>query len=167
MNAKTLPSQQDLLAVLAYDPTTGALKWRNPNGLHRADAVAGNINSLGYRVVSVLGVQYRAHRVCWKMHHGTDPVGMLDHINGDKLDNRIENLREADHALNARNRSIGRNNRSGYAGVDAHMGRYRAVITVNNRAMHLGLFDTPQAAFIAYVRAKADLHPGALAASAT
>lgn len=91
---------------------------------------------------------------------------LVDHKNGDPLDNRRENLRECTHAQNMRNRKIHRNNRSGFKGVTrdawaAKLGRpriWRATITVAGRKFRLGRFLTPQSASRAYRVASAKFH---------
>jgi len=77
---------------------------------------ATSINSSGYYQMTVLGSVQRAHRVIWKMVHGLD-AECLDHINRDRLDNRIENLRSIKSADNALNLSLRTDNKSGVAGV--------------------------------------------------
>ena len=122
--------------------------------------IAGTIHhATGYRRIRVNGKQYRAHRLIWFMVHGKFPVNMLDHINGNKLDNRISNLREATHQENMQNKTKARlDNKSGFLGVSLNKGRFRANIKLNGKLKYLGLFDTPKEAHEAYLKAKREHH---------
>lgn len=139
-------SVQQLQALFHYDPETGLLHWRGRHletfADHRAGKIwntkhAGQVITLigggGYRMVAkAAGVPLRLlqHRVAWALHYGEWPAGDLDHINGDKLDNRIENLREVMPGENARNRPTYRKNRSGVQGVWWNADQKTWVVTV-------------------------------------
>lgn len=85
------------------------------------------------------------------MTTGDWPTDQIDHINGDKGDNRIANLREATNAENNRNTGAGQANTSGFKGVcwDKAKGKWRAQIEIDGRGAHLGYFTTPEAAYVA------------------
>jgi hypothetical protein len=105
-----------------------------------------------------------AHRVAWVHFYGGWPKNVIDHINGDKTDNRIANLRDVPHALNMHNQraASAHNKRSSLLGAHWHKngGRWRSNITVAGVTRHLGCFDTEQEAHAAYVEAKRSLHAG-------
>jgi hypothetical protein len=92
---------------------------------------------------------------------GRWPNGVVDHINGDTSDNQWSNLRDVTHSVNCQNqRRAKRSNASGLLGVSFFDGKPRASISVDGRPIHLGTFDTPEAAHQAYVEAKRKLHAG-------
>lgn len=96
---------------------------------------------------------YYMHHLVWLLHKGYLPK-MLDHINGDRLDNRIENLRECTPAQNQYNSVRKRNNKSGFKGVVEHkrctLKKWQARITVSGEKLSLGYFATPEKASQAY-----------------
>lgn len=103
---------------------------------------------------------YLAHRVAWAIHYGEWPKSDIDHIDGDKKNNRINNLRTALPAENLRNKKKTKANKSGLKGVswDASRGRWRAVIAKNGRQKFLGYFDDIEHGHAAYVAASASMH---------
>lgn len=112
----------------------------------------------GYVRACVDGVLYYAHRLAWLHHHGEWPAEQLDHINGDRQDNRIANLRLASQLENHQNRKLQRNNVSGHPGVYFEKGRWRARIKVQQKYRHLGTFDTFEEARAARIFAKEAMH---------
>ena len=161
---RTAPTIEQLRHLLSYDPESGALIWAtNRRGPIRAGDIAGKIDKNGYRQVMIAGKEYAAHRLCWAIHHGAAPAGMIDHINGDKSDNRISNLRDASRAINNQNlRSAHSRNCSGLLGVtfDKSRGRFVASIFSGGKKINLGRFLSADDAHAAYVKAKRELHPG-------
>lgn len=142
--------------VLAYDPATGVFTWRNNIGNVKKDAVAGCVNRKGYRYIGIDGVLYRANRLAWAYVNGSLPKGQIDHIDGDRLNNSISNLRDVSAETNQRNRKSGnKNSTSSLLGVSYHKqsGKWRAQISITT-TKHLGLFDTEQDAYLAYLNAK-------------
>ena len=141
---KPLPSFAELDKRLAYDPMMGVIHWRNGKNTGKE---AGCIAPIGYRKLRVAlnGTihQLWAHRVAWLLFHGSEPIGDIDHINGDRSDNRIANLRLASRLDNARNTKISTRNKTGCLGVSwrPKAGRWRAQITDTGRMVHIGSFD--------------------------
>jgi len=113
----------------------------------------------GYSAVSVDGVEYLAHRIIWKMVMGDEPM-MLDHINGDRGDNRLANLRVASCAENIRNSKRSKASRSGVKGVSfcKMTGQWRASITLNRKASNLGRYGSLEEAAQARKAAAALMH---------
>lgn len=134
---------------LYYDPETGKF-YRE----------AGCQSSSGYRQIWFQDRQQMEHRVAWFLHYGEWPKGYVDHINGDKSDNRISNLREATASENLCNRGRQRNNTSGHKGVSWHRQnrKWKATISVSGRNRYLGSFDTKEEAAQAYNRAALHFH---------
>lgn len=153
-------TQDQLKQALHYDPETGVFVWRRkPCKNREAGSLAGNTQNTGYRVIRVNGTLYKAHRLAWLYVHGCWPSQYIDHINGQKADNRIENLREATHAENMENRLRAHaNNKLGVLGVTKEKGRFVARIRVSGRLLHVGAYATAEAAGSAYISAKRSLH---------
>lgn len=136
-------------ARLDYKPATGVLRWRVNS------KVAGCVSDDGYRLVGLDGRLYKAHRLAWLHYHGDWPAGELDHVNGDRDDNRIANLRECSRTQNNRNRHRGKHGRLLGAHLYARTGRWTSRITDRDgKSRHLGYFDTEQAAHLAYMQAR-------------
>ena len=148
-------SVERIRELLSYDPTTGGFTWKvNRTGKAIAGSRAGSNNGQGYLCISIDGVIYKAHRLAYAIHHGAMPPSGIevDHIDGDRLNNRIENLRLATHTENARNRqNLSKRNSSGSTGVCWHIRarKWFARIKVNGRYIHLGLFTNKQDAIAA------------------
>lgn len=94
----------------------GEIYWKKQNNRHPIDKPAGYVNSNGYRLIKYQGKQIYAHRLIWIMH-GNVLQDQIDHINRNPLDNRIENLRNADYSSNAFNTELRSDNKSGVRGV--------------------------------------------------
>ena len=131
---------------------------RTCNGVRIGDA-AGSLNGDGYYRVKLGGKTYLTHRLIWLYTHGVWPVNELDHINGDKQDNRIENLRDVTRSENLQNlRKPLSNNQTGVLGVGFSRGSYKARIKTDGVPTHLGSFATAALAGAAYVNAKRQHH---------
>lgn len=147
--------------VLTYDPLTGHFLWAARFGKRGIPGKrAGTVDFGGYVVITINGRRLKGHRLAWLVMTGSWPAYAVDHINGDRTDNRFSNLRQASALENQQNRRLQRNNKSGYMGVswDAHASKWRAGIRSRGQSVNLGNFDSPQAAHHAYLVAKAALH---------
>jgi hypothetical protein len=134
------PNQADLHRLFRYDGLH--LWWRErPSSIVDISKPAGTIDSSrGYRRIKVNGKIYSAHRLIWLFVHGTWPRHQIDHIDHDRLNNRIENLRDTKE--NALNQSTPKNNSSGVVGISWHKRckKWQASITVSGKLVHLGVF---------------------------
>lgn len=154
-------SFEEVDALLAYDPGTGVLTWRVDRGrLAKAGSAAGAVNSHGYLNLKVHGKNYKAHRLAWLLHTGSWPSQHIDHIDGDRANNRIDNLRECSSAENHQNLGKSPKNTSGVTGVSVHKqtGRWQAKITLDGKQIYLGLFETIEEAAAARAEAKQRFH---------
>lgn len=142
---------------LMLDPVTGFLFWRSGE---KAGKRAGGMNSQGYRRIYISGRYEQEHRIVWMLFHGEWPILQVDHLNGNRSDNRPCNLRLANCSDQMRNRARPSNNTSGKHGVTLHKksGKWQAQIGVDGKSIYLGLFESIDQA--ADARAKAECEHG-------
>jgi hypothetical protein len=159
---KTEHTFEQIAQILRYDHETGNLyrlkrsSAKFPNG-----NLAGTKTSYGYIRVRIENMYYMAHRIAWLLHFGAWPNCQIDHINGDRSDNRICNLRDIEQAVNIQNQTKAQaGNKSGFLGVSPHNGRWLAQISIGRRKKYIGMFDTPELAHAAYVNTKRAVHDG-------
>lgn len=145
---------------MAYDPETGLLTWLHSGPGIRAGMRAGAVDSEGYRVLTFDRKTYRAHRIIWYFVHGDWPTQQVDHVNGDRDDNRLCNLRLATPSQNMWNSCRPKNNTSGVKGVSwsEQYRKWQASIKVNRRSVALGSFDNKEEAAEAYQAAALIYH---------
>lgn len=143
-------TQKEIMEYLEYDPDSGIFTARKRHGTRWIEGKqVGHKNKAGYITVSLLGKIRKAHRLAWIYVHGEDIENYeIDHVNGDKSDNRICNLRLSTHQQNMFNMKKKSTNNSGVKGVhfDRRCNKWRAQTSINKKRVHLGLFDTRQAA---------------------
>lgn len=155
-------TREEVAALLAYDPDTGVFRWRADRGPVKAGDIAGRLDAKGYRDIRVKGTLYKAHRLAFLLVTGKWPAQHVDHIDGDRQNNRWSNLRDVSNGINAQNlKTAQKNSKTGLLGVSpVKGGRYQAAITVNGKPRHLGFYDSPEVAHAAYVAAKRLHHEG-------
>jgi hypothetical protein len=143
---------EKLRARLKYDPETGVFTWIFKHCGVRTGAAAGGLNQEGYIQIKFDRCNHRAHRLAWLFVYGVMPTAGLDHINGDRTDNRIQNLREATPAQNAANHKMLITNTSGFRGVrwNAKDRKWTAGAKHMRKYHYLGRFSTPEEAAQAY-----------------
>lgn len=140
--------------LLKYDPETGLFTWAiaRPCGVKPGDR-AGHLLKDGYVKIIALKKNYLAHRLAWLLSHGEWPDGQIDHIDGNKSNNRLSNLRVATPSQNTFARIKRKPSKSGIRGVALVGNRWKAKIGKDGDLIHLGYFDTPEHARRAYVQA--------------
>ena len=141
-------TQETVQALFEY--RDGELLWKKMTTTRTGNLVgkvAGSMHKLGYKTISVHGYQYKAHRLMFLYHHGYMPQ-FIDHVNGNRSDNRIENLREATRSENARNYFLTKPNAAGVKGVSKlrNSDKWRCRLTVDKTTKCVTGFDTKELA---------------------
>lgn len=156
------PNDEALRKAVSYDPNSGVFLRREKTGPNvKVGSIAGSVDKQGYRRIRVSGTTYQAHRLAWQYVHGAAPCGSIDHINGQRDDNRIENLRLVDHSTNLENLKGARaDNVLGVLGVRKMGKKFDARITVKGKTKSLGTFETVEEAASVYLESKRKLHKG-------
>lgn len=152
-------TKEYVLALLQYVPETGELLRKKARPRIQVGSVAGSINPQGYRYIQLDGRKYASHRLVWLIEYGKMPTADIDHIDGNKLNNRISNLRDATRKQNCENKGAQSNNSVGYRGVtyNKRLRKYVAQIQHYGKNRHLGVFAMPEDAYAAYVNATQQL----------
>ena len=153
LSCETMMTPKQLRVLLRYDPSTGNLVWK-PRKLesfkdersfkiwhtrYSGKPALITVARDGYRHGTISGRTYSTHRVVWAVCFGEWPKNEIDHINGDKLDNRLENLRDVTRGQNSRNLKLGKSNKSGCVGVFWCKTHRRWIATIGRNA-RLGYF---------------------------
>lgn len=138
-------TQDRLKKLLVYDNDKGRFFWIEKTGRGKKaskNGEAGSVDAHGYGQVRIDGKIYKEHRLVWFYVYGVWPLEQIDHINHNRRDNRIENLREVNCVENGKNRPIQRNNKTGCQGVwkNPKDGKYEVYITHNGSRKNLGRF---------------------------
>jgi hypothetical protein len=146
---RSIAEYQQLAQLLSYNSETGELFWNQ--GTRYYKGVAGGKRPDGYWYITHKGKKFCAHRVAWFIQYGWLP-DQIDHINMDRSNNKIANLRAATNTENAANRSLQTNNTTGFKGVSFYKanGKFQAKITSGNKLKHLGYFEKAEEAARAY-----------------
>jgi hypothetical protein len=175
MTNEDLPSPDLLRKLLRYDPDTGKLFWvrRTPdmfsdegqrstsrcarwNSRYAEKEAFTSIGSGGYRIGKIFKKHFLAHRVIWAMQNGHWPKDHIDHVSGDRTDNRIENIRDAGRRENNRNQKRRSDNTSGVTGVSfmKQTGKWTAYINSDAGFVYLGVYSEKAAAISARRKAE-------------
>lgn len=152
-------TQEKLKEIFEYKD--GGLYWKiKPAARVNIGDRFGAFNKRdGYRTGAVFKKAYREHRLIFLYHHGYIPE-VLDHINGKRDDNRIENLREATYSQNGQNRVKQKNNTSGHRGVSFHrpMDKWRVQLNINGKNIHFGYYEDLELACLVSDEARSLYH---------
>jgi hypothetical protein len=145
-------THERLKELLRYDCDTGEFFWLKPTSNRVKVGQKAKALSHGYVSIRLDNKTYRGHRLVWLYVYGVMPKNTIDHIDGNTANNKLNNLREATQQQNLFNLKKPITNTSGYKGVHFHKitNKWRAVVSVNNKPKHLGLYKTPEEASIVY-----------------
>lgn len=147
---------EKLQSLLQYDKDTGEFYWKyNPAkqiswNTRYAGKLAGGLNTQGYWVIRIDNILYRAHHLAWVYVQGYWTKYELDHIDGNRANNKIANLREATRRENARNMSSHKGSTSKYKGVCWHSNAWRATIWDGSKQINLGRYKSEEEAAKVY-----------------
>lgn len=158
----------EIRELFDYNSESGVVTWKFCGVGRRANNQAGHKQSNGYIEIAVQvqgkSLRLKAHRLAWFLTYGAWPTGVVDHINGDRSDNRLSNLRDVTHKENLHNiGTLSKSADTGIVGVrPSGCGRFKAAIEVSGKEVYLGTFITKAEARASYVTAKKLLHAGYL-----
>jgi hypothetical protein len=151
-------NKQQLLDIFEY--RDGELYWKMATtNRHKANRMAGHLHKSGYKYTGIFGKRYSNHRLIWLMHYGYLPKE-IDHIDQNKANNRIKNLRESNRVLNMQNVAMRSNNGSGIPNVGWHKAnkKWEVRMNVNKQSKHFGYFDDLELAQLVAIEAKDKYH---------
>ena len=135
-------TQDVLKSILVYNEYTGIFVWLPSTDKRKAIGIAGKDDGGGYLRIPYKGKRYKLHRLVFLYMYGSFPLEDVDHINGNKADNSLSNLREVSRHTNSKNRKLPNTNTSGHIGVYLHKPtrKWQARIMVDGKSKSLGLF---------------------------
>lgn len=146
-------TQEYLKSILEYNIDTGDFTWKVKKSFRTIiGSIAGTLHHSGYRNILINRKSYISHRLAFLYVYGNFPILEIDHINGIKDDNRLENLRECTRQQNSFNKAKPIRNSSGYKGVSWHKSanKYIAQYTLHGKSNYIGLYNTAEEASKAY-----------------
>lgn len=154
-------TQQELFEHVLYNPETGEFVRAFSKRPQFVGKKTGCVSKSGYVVISIKNKVYYAHRLAWLYVYGEIPRGQIDHVNQDKTDNSIKNLRQATSSENMQNiANAKRHSKTMLKGIELHQnGKYRAYITINKKKIHLGYHSSKEAAIKARKEGEFVHHP--------
>lgn len=161
--ARNLPTAEEVRAILRYDPKTGYFFWlrdkcghlRGADQIHAGDRAGFDMS--GYTYIGISGLKIASHKLAWLLTYGVWPEGELDHRDLNRANCAIQNLRPATSQQNKANTPRYKNNKSGFKGVHRFKDKWRAMIRIDRKSRHLGLFRSPEEAHAAYCAAAREL----------
>jgi hypothetical protein len=149
---------EQIKKLIKYNHKNGEFYRKKSMGNSKKGLIRNTTHN-GYLRILILGKRYRCHRLAWLLYYGKHPVKFIDHINGDRSDNRIINLREVTNSENCQNQiRPQKTNKSGYLGVVKHYKNWQANITLMGVRHYLGTFKTAKEAYCAYLNKKKEIH---------
>jgi hypothetical protein len=131
---------------LQYNPETGVIICIKPRLHVKIGDIAGTLRKDGYLIARFNGKQYLAHRIAWYLHYGVWPANKIDHINGIKNDNKINNLKYVTHKVNQNNQKCHRKKTVKYYTFHKQRNKWQVRKRINGKLTHFGWFDTEELA---------------------
>jgi hypothetical protein len=152
-------TQKELKELIHYDKETGVFTWINPLSVRVKIGTVANCKSRGYIVIRLKNKLYRSHRLAWLYEYGELPKKSIDHINHNRSDNRICNLRDVSYSENLKNKGITKKNKSGNVGVwfDKGRNKWQSFISCKGKRYNLGRFKNKEDAINAREKKKKEL----------
>ncbi len=154
-----IPIRRELLerikSTLSYNRESGEFTWVQNRYKSHIGKRAGSLCAKGYLRITLFGKKYAAHRLAWLFVYGDFPEDQIDHIDGNRTNNRISNLRTCTAGENRQNVLCSKNTGASF---DRSRNKWEAKIMIGKKSIRLGRFENPQDAHAAYCRAKADIH---------
>jgi len=144
-------------ALDCFEYKNGNLYWKINRSMMKVGDQAGNINDRGYSYVGINNRKYSTHRIIFLMHYGYMPE-CIDHIDGNKANNNIKNLRLATVSQNNQNVKIRKDNKTGIKGVSKDRGMFRVCVSVKGKNKHCGYFDDIELAELVAIEARNKFH---------
>lgn len=163
MTKESQLTADELRKLIDYDRITGVLSWRVSDGGVLVGSPVKTINSNGYLVIGLFGSKYRQHRIAWLHAYGEWPLGTVDHIDGNRSNNALSNLRVVSQRLNNQNQTKpGAANKSGVLGVywSVRLNGYMAQVSIDGKKKRRGPYKTIERAYASYVDLKRIHHEG-------
>lgn len=140
--------------IYHYNPDTGVfITKKRLGGRGKVGKIAGSLSKLGYITIHIYNKTYKAHRLAWLYVYGKMPNGHIDHINGNRADNRISNLRIASMRENAQNMECHRNGKLCGASYDKKRGLWESYFNIGDKKIHISRHKTESEAHEAYLQA--------------
>jgi hypothetical protein len=155
---ENLITHEEITRLLDYDPESGIFTWKTSGGSRKIGRIAGSLHKSGKWQLMLNKKNYWAHRLAWFYVYKKWPTNVIDHINGDGIDNSINNLRDCTETQNQYNRKLNKNSKTGYKGVTISGNKFIAKISVGDREKWLGTFDTAEEASETYKSFAKQLH---------
>ena len=153
-------TKEEAARYISYDPNTGLFERVFSKKKSNIGRPITSLDRDGYLRFKVCGKNYLAHRLAFLFMTGKFPPLLVDHINGDRTDNRWCNLRNATHEINTQNARPRKNKAVPLLGVSRYGERFRTKITAEGKDYFLGYFKTAEEAHETYIKAKRQLHSG-------
>jgi len=141
MKKNIIITQKEVRRLFDYrEDGTLIRKHKSPRGISWKGQLAGSLGNCGYHRTYIKGKIFLNHQIVWLWHYGYIPENEIDHIDRDKTNNRIENLREVSRSCNAKNLTILASNTSGVTGVGWYkrQSMWESHISVKGRKIHIG-----------------------------